>query len=170
MGKQLSPPVADFTSDVTTGTNLLTVNFTDTSLNNPTSWLWDFGDGNTSTLQNPQHTYTIGGTYNVSLTATNSFGSNLITKNSYITSNILAGQQIFTSSFSIQDWTVPTGVTSFSVVGISGGGSGTYGTNGAGGGGGGFTTSSVGGYGGAGGAGAVRIIWGTGRSFPSNAS
>ncbi len=35
---------------------------------NPTEWLWDFGDGTTSTLQNPRHSYNEIGTYNVSLT------------------------------------------------------------------------------------------------------
>lgn len=51
-------------------TNTLTVNFTDssTSAHTITSWLWNFGDGNTSTLQNPHHTYNHAGTYNVCLT------------------------------------------------------------------------------------------------------
>ena len=46
-----------------------TVNFTDTSTENPTSWSWQFGDGTTSTLQNPGHLYTNSGTYTVNLTA-----------------------------------------------------------------------------------------------------
>ncbi len=51
-------------------TNALTINFTDssTSSHTITSWLWDFGDGNTSTSQNPYHTYTHDGTYYVCLT------------------------------------------------------------------------------------------------------
>lgn len=53
-----------------------TIQFSDNSLNDPTSWLWDFGDGNTSTQQNPSYTYASGGTYEVCLTATNSIGSN----------------------------------------------------------------------------------------------
>jgi PKD repeat protein len=49
--------------------------FTDLSTQNPSSWLWDFGDGNTSTQQNPTHTYSTPGTYTVCLTTTNSCGS-----------------------------------------------------------------------------------------------
>lgn len=53
----------------------LTINFLDFSTNDPTSWLWDFGNGNTSTLQNPSHTFTAPGTYTVCLTATSVCGS-----------------------------------------------------------------------------------------------
>ena len=52
------------------GTHPLTINFADTSTPAPTAWHWDFGDGNTSALQNPSHTYTSAGTYSVTLTAT----------------------------------------------------------------------------------------------------
>jgi PKD repeat protein len=68
----------------------LTVNFTDQSTNNPTSWSWNFGDTGTSTAQNPSHTYTTPGTYTVSLTATNASGSDTETKTNYIT--VLAPQ------------------------------------------------------------------------------
>ena len=61
------PPVANFTF-VTYDCNR-TVNFTDTSTENPTSWTWQFGDGATSTLKNPGHLYTSSGTYTVNLTA-----------------------------------------------------------------------------------------------------
>ena len=71
-----APPSASFTQDKTSGSTPFTVQFTDTSSNNPSSWLWDFGDGSTSTAQNPSHQFVGGGTYNVTLTATNSFGSN----------------------------------------------------------------------------------------------
>ncbi|WP_211356825.1 PKD domain-containing protein [Phaeodactylibacter luteus] len=52
----------------------LPVQFTDASTNTPTSWLWDFGDGNTSTEQNPVHTYTASGQYTVTLEACNALG------------------------------------------------------------------------------------------------
>lgn len=69
-------PRADFTF----GTNNLTVVFTDTTTGRPTRWQWDFGDGNTSTLQNPTHTYSAPGTYVVTLIASNSQGSDTISK------------------------------------------------------------------------------------------
>ncbi len=80
----VQPPVADFVGSPTSGTAPLTVNFTDQSTNSPTSWSWDFGDGGTSTAQNPSHDYTSAGDYTVSLTATNSAGSDTATKNNYI--------------------------------------------------------------------------------------
>ncbi|HEY6934447.1 MAG TPA: PKD domain-containing protein, partial [Marmoricola sp.] len=67
-------PVASFTS-ASDATNPLTVHFTDTSLNKPTSWTWRFGDGKTSVFQNPNHPYASAGTYNVTLTVTNAAGS-----------------------------------------------------------------------------------------------
>jgi PKD repeat protein len=70
-------PVASFTKDKTGGTSPVTVVFTDTSSNTPTSWYWVFGDGSSvnATLQSPVHTFTGAGTYNVNLTATNTGGS-----------------------------------------------------------------------------------------------
>jgi thermitase len=68
------PPVANFTADPLSGTVPLEVRFSDTSSNTPTSWSWDFGDGGSSNLQNPVHTYTIPGTYNVTLRASNAKG------------------------------------------------------------------------------------------------
>jgi PKD repeat protein len=51
------------------------INFVDQSLGDPTSWLWDFGDGTTSTLQNPDHIYQTNGTYTIYLTVHNKYGS-----------------------------------------------------------------------------------------------
>jgi PKD repeat protein len=56
----------------------LTAQFTDASTRGPTSWLWDLGDGTTSTVQNPTHTYATGGTYNVSLTVSNVAGADAV--------------------------------------------------------------------------------------------
>ena len=56
------------------------ISFTDMSTQNPTQWAWDFGDGNTSTLQNPTHAYSVTQQYNVCLTATSVCGSNTFCK------------------------------------------------------------------------------------------
>jgi hypothetical protein len=76
---------ANFSGSPTSGTAPLAVNFTDLSTGSPTSWSWTFGDGGTSTAQNPSHTYAAAGTYNVQLTATNACGSDVELKNAYIT-------------------------------------------------------------------------------------
>ncbi len=81
----VKPPVADFSGLPVTGDALLTVAFTDTSANTPTFWSWTFGDGGTSSLQNPSHTYENPGVYTVSLIAANAGGLNEIIKNGYIT-------------------------------------------------------------------------------------
>jgi PKD repeat protein len=72
-----APPVSSFTCTPISGNLPMTVTCTDSSTNSPTSWLWDFDDGNTTynTLQNPTHLYEDEGIYNVSLIATNSGGS-----------------------------------------------------------------------------------------------
>lgn len=79
------PPIADFTGSPTTGDAPLAVYFTDQSTNDPVSWNWDFGDGGTSTAQNPTHQYADPGTYTVSLTVSNAYGSDSETKSGYIT-------------------------------------------------------------------------------------
>jgi PKD repeat protein len=79
------PPIADFSGTPVSGDALLNVSFTDSSSNNPVSWSWTFGDGGTSTAQNPSHIYEDPGTYTVSLTATNAGGPSTTTKTNYIT-------------------------------------------------------------------------------------
>ncbi len=69
-------PRADFTFN----TRNLLVAFEDTTAGRTTSWLWNFGDGNTSTRQNPTHTYDEPGTYAVTFRATNTLGSDEVTK------------------------------------------------------------------------------------------
>src|SRR6266536_1094496 len=70
-----SPPTASFSAAPTSGTAPLTVQFTDTSTGGPTAWAWDFGDGSSSTAQNPSHSYATAGTFTVALTASNAGGS-----------------------------------------------------------------------------------------------
>jgi PKD repeat protein len=69
-----APPVAAFTATPLTGPAPLEVSFTDQSTEVPTAWAWDFGDGFTSDVQHPDHTYTTPGTYTVTLRASNEFG------------------------------------------------------------------------------------------------
>lgn len=83
----ISAPIASFTADHYIGTATLAVAFTDTSTGSPTSWAWDFGDGNTSSSQNPSHSFTAIGVYTVKLTATNAIGSTTATKVIIVTSD-----------------------------------------------------------------------------------
>lgn len=74
-----SPPVANFTAQVLNAATH-TMQFLDASTNTPTGWSWDFGDpasgvNNTSTAQNPSHTYSAAGNFTVKLVATNAGGS-----------------------------------------------------------------------------------------------
>jgi PKD repeat protein len=78
-------PLSDFNGDPTNGVAPLMVQFTDNSLGLPSSWQWDFGDGITSSEQNPSHSYTTSGMYTVRLTTSNYGGSNTRTKVGYIT-------------------------------------------------------------------------------------
>ena len=69
--------------------NLLSVNFQDASTGVPTTYLWDFGDGTTSTEKNPVHEYAADGTYNVCLTTTNYCGTDQLCQSVVVTSNSL---------------------------------------------------------------------------------
>lgn len=81
------PPVADFSGVPTTVMATQQVSFTDLSSNFPTTWAWTFEGGtpSTSTERNPVVTYNTPGTYDVTLTATNSAGNDTETKLDYIT-------------------------------------------------------------------------------------
>tara|TARA_Y100000310_G_scaffold60402_1_gene55742 strand:- start:255 stop:3929 length:3675 start_codon:yes stop_codon:yes gene_type:complete len=87
-GDVVMPPVTDFSAYPTEGYTPLEVTFTDLSIagdTNVVSWYWDFGDGATSSVQNPFHTYYVPGDYTVSLTATDANGlSDTETKVDYI--------------------------------------------------------------------------------------
>jgi|GEM_PF-529992 len=75
-------PIAEFEVNPTTGNDPLVVTFTDLS-EFAQQWNWTFGDGNTSSLQNPENTYSKG-TYTVTLEVTNPAGTNSITKENLI--------------------------------------------------------------------------------------
>jgi len=77
-------PVASFSTSsnaVCTGTS---VSFTDASVNSPTTWAWNFGDGGSAATQNPSHIYNQVGTYIVTLNATNAAGTSAITDTIYV--------------------------------------------------------------------------------------
>ena len=78
---------AAFSATPVTGDKPLSVHFTDESSGAITGFSWDFGDGGTSTIQNPVHTYNSAGTFSVSLTVTGPGGSDTDTKNNYIIIN-----------------------------------------------------------------------------------
>ncbi|MFC2130438.1 PKD domain-containing protein [Bacteroidota bacterium] len=76
---------AEFDASPTASSATMTVNFNDRTSSPPDTWDWDFGDGNSSTFQNPSHSYENPGQYTVELTVTNYQGSDSETKTDYIT-------------------------------------------------------------------------------------
>jgi hypothetical protein len=74
-----SAPQAAFTFSPAAPVLGQTVTFTDASTGSPTSWSWSFGDGGTSTAQNPTHTFAAAGTYTVTLVAENAGGTTTAT-------------------------------------------------------------------------------------------
>lgn len=81
-------PVANFSANVSAGCSG-SVDFTDLT-GSASSWSWNFGDGNTSTLQNPSHTYSSSGTYTISLTVTNCAGNDVLTQNNLVNVTVAA--------------------------------------------------------------------------------
>ncbi|RKY15107.1 MAG: hypothetical protein DRP63_07410, partial [Planctomycetota bacterium] len=81
-----APPKADFEANPTYGKAALTVNFTDKSTGNPTSWEWDFDNDGTpdSNDQNPTYTYSAPGWYTVKLTVSGPAGSDTCVKEKYV--------------------------------------------------------------------------------------
>ena len=90
-GTSQTCPVASFSNDFAGGAAPATVHFTDTTSASPgnpvTHWSWDFGDGTTSTLQNPAHTYNNNIPYDVTLTVSNPLCRNTTT----VTSSVVVG-------------------------------------------------------------------------------
>ncbi len=84
-GNNLQPPIANFEA---TKNGCSTVEFKSTTINKVSSYLWNFGDGTMSTEQNPTHNYDTGGTFTVSLTATNEVGENTNEKTNFVSINI----------------------------------------------------------------------------------
>jgi hypothetical protein len=82
---QALPPVASFTASPLIGQSPLTVVFTDTTSGIVDAWAWHFGDGMTSTLEGPTHTYVSASTYTVTLTVDGPSGSDTAVKPAYIT-------------------------------------------------------------------------------------
>ena len=70
----ISSPMADFSYAPKLGRIGEKIQFTDTSTGSPGSWMWDFGDGNTSSLQSPDHVYSAAGVYSVTLKVSNAMG------------------------------------------------------------------------------------------------
>ncbi|WNJ16327.1 M43 family zinc metalloprotease [Pontibacter sp. G13] len=106
----LAPPVANFTADQTTVCEGGTIQFSDLSQNNASSWSWSFpgGSPSTSSAQNPAVTYPNPGTYNVQLIVTNGNGSDTMLQTSWV--EILAGggvaffEETFEGEF--DDWSL----------------------------------------------------------------
>ncbi|MBP1928954.1 outer membrane protein assembly factor BamB [Methanolinea mesophila] len=79
-----SAPIAMFAMNTSVGFDPMTVQFTDRSFQGPTDWLWNFGDGGNSTLQNPVHTFLSPGTYPVRLSVSNEHGQSDTTRTVYV--------------------------------------------------------------------------------------
>lgn len=75
---------ADFSGTPVSGAAPLAVTFTDLTIGTPTAWSWDFGDGGTSSSQNPSHTYTVAGTYTVTLIASKTGATSTATHTNYV--------------------------------------------------------------------------------------
>jgi PKD repeat protein len=85
---------AAFEADVMSGPLPLTVQFTDRSTSNADAWLWNFGNGNTSTDQSPMHTYAATGSYTVSLTISDGLNNDVESKSDFV--EVLKGSQTIT--------------------------------------------------------------------------
>ncbi len=76
---------------------LNTAYFIDQTVNGPTSWSWDFGDGNTSNLSSPQNTYTLAGKYEVTLTTTNDCGTDVYKDSVEITTGVSISEALLSA-------------------------------------------------------------------------
>ena len=97
--KKAEPIQADFTAVPKTGTSPLSVQFSDLSSGDPTTWRWAFGDGSSSGSEDPGHIYTSGGTYDVTLTVGSVAGSSTVKKSNFISVNQSPGP--FLANFTV---------------------------------------------------------------------
>ncbi len=91
IGAANKPPETDFTYSPSSPADLDTIQFTDMSSDpygEVVSWTWDFGDGNTSTQQNPTHIYSDEGSYTVTLTVEDDDGATDTMMESIMVSNV----------------------------------------------------------------------------------
>lgn len=110
-------PEANFTSNLVTILEGQTIDFTDLSIYNPTTWSWTFNGGAPNSFNGqtpPSITYNTAGTYPVSLTVTNANGSDTETKTAYITVNDLSGCDTITNTVPsdanvVYTWGAPNG-------------------------------------------------------------
>lgn len=95
-----NPPAANFVSDITTACAGQPVHFTDISTNAPSSWAWTFTGPSTltDTAQDPIVSFPTAGTYTVTLTATNAYGSNTTSQTSIIQVNATPATPTATSN------------------------------------------------------------------------
>ncbi len=118
LGVNATCPIAGFTANRTLGEPPLTVRFNDTSTGQPDTWNWDFGDGNTSRVQDPVHTYTSAGSYNVTLSISTPYCRDVVGKEAFITcgvppkagfsANVTSGPAPVAIAFSDTSTGVPT--------------------------------------------------------------
>jgi len=113
---QIQPIVvaADFTASPLTGLAPLTVTFTNASSGGPTDFIWYFGDGDTSHLQNPVHTYTTPGLFTVKLLAWNSMSSDSLEMIDYIQVSSSVSEIDLNASFKVFPNPVKDGILSIS--------------------------------------------------------
>jgi len=110
-------PAPDFKSSKTSGCCPLTIRFTDETIHhdNITLWSWSFGDGGTSTEQNPYHTYSRPGVYTVTLKVVEDDGDeSTITKTNYI--NVYGDDNQPPTNHKAVAWAIGNTITVYAVI------------------------------------------------------
>ena len=103
-------PVIAFNGSPTIGSAPLNVTFTNSTTGQVTTWAWNFGDGTTSTLKSPTHTYDSPGSYSVALTATGPGGTVTKTASSAITVSSTPAAPVVDFSASVTSGPAPLSV------------------------------------------------------------